>query len=102
MIIWIRLANANYTVGYFFNLAMECTNLIAGNGEQITIQLGLEGEVYQATINRTANLNGTPRIMAGTRYRNWVQENFVLGDNLKIKIVSPTFLIIYKKGELHQ
>jgi len=99
MMLYIKLAKANFTNGYFFNLGMAYTNLIAGNGDQIKIQLGFGGEMYEVRINRKDNPNQTPRIMAGKKYKYWVHANYNLGDQMKVQIVSINFLILLAKRE---
>lgn len=100
MIIDIKLGTAYYYQG-FFNIRHAYTHLIAEDEEPINIQLGANDEKIQGFINRTANNNKTPRIMAGVPYRQWVQANFMLEDTMKVEIVSPNKIILYAKGEEH-
>lgn len=74
--------NKNLGVAYYYqgfvNIPVAHQAHFPGNGNQISVHLGSwynPGIVAQ--VNRTANNNHTPRVMMGTPYRNWVQENKV-------------------------
>lgn len=54
--------------------------LITASGRQTTVQ---------AKINRSANTNGTPRIMGGSQVRDWFQDNFRVGDVVEVYFTSP-------------
>lgn len=99
MIIFIKLGIAYFTQGFFIRLINQ--HIIGLQGELITALLGVNEEVIEGWINHNVNYNNTLRIMLGVRYTSWVQENYELGDMMKVKIVSPTKLILYKKGEQH-
>lgn len=74
----------------FFNIGREFSNYIGADNATIEIQLGLNSNsVIQGYINRTANSNGTPRIIGGKDLRNWILKNFKLGEILKVEIISP-------------
>lgn len=98
MIISITLGKAYYYQG-FFNIKIAYNHLIAGNGEPIKIQLGINGVIIEKLINRTASPNGTPRIIAGIQYSQWIQTNYKLGDQMRVQIVSQNFIILFAKGE---
>jgi len=81
----------------FFNVTTGHSNLIGTDGSAIQIQLGNNSErTIQGYINRTANSNGTPRIMGGQAYRTWIQDNFNLNEIMKVDIISPNSIRIYK------
>ncbi|HVY76283.1 MAG TPA: GIY-YIG nuclease family protein [Puia sp.] len=85
----ISLGQAYYNQG-FFNVGLEYSDLIGADNEIIDIQLGANSDAtIQGYINRTANRNGTPRIMGGKELRNWIQNNFKLNDTMKVDIISP-------------
>src|SRR5579871_3474474 len=85
----ILLGQAYYNQG-FFNINREHSQLFGGDNEMIEIQLGKKSDVtIQGYINRTANKNGTPRIMGGKELRDWIKKNFKLNDVMKVDVISP-------------
>lgn len=55
----------------FFNVRVAQQDLFGGDGEPIEIFVTGEDEPLSGMINRTANTNGTPRIMGGRHLRDW-------------------------------
>jgi hypothetical protein len=55
----------------FFNVPVAWSNLLAGDKADVTIYCGKEKLAVDAKINRTANSNGTPRIMGGVPLKEW-------------------------------
>lgn len=95
----IELGQTYYNQG-FFNIGTEYKDKIGVDRENIQIQLGEDPQnTVIGYINRTANENGTARIMIGTKYTTWVQKNYNQGDNLKINIISPTYIKLNKKED---
>ena len=93
----IKLGIAYYNQG-FFNIRKKYEDEFGENQSKLTIILGESGKEIEATINRTANPNQTPRIMAGKEYTVWIQENFKMGDFLKVEIVSNTRIKLLKNS----
>ena len=70
----INLVKAYYNQG-FFNIRVRYNHLIAENDEEISVQL--ENKIFiTAKVNRTANRNGTPRIMCGGNLHKLDSKNF--------------------------
>jgi hypothetical protein len=93
----VTLGQAYYNQG-FFNIRQQFSELIGTDKSTIEIQLGSNTDkVIQGYINRTANNNGTPRIMGGTELRNWIKKNFKQNDTIKIDIISPVSLRLQDK-----
>jgi hypothetical protein len=91
----IILGQAYYNQG-FFNIGREYSDLFGGDNAKIDIELGTNAErTIQGYINRTANKNGTPRIMGGRELRKWVQSNFLLNGRMKLDIISPIAIRLY-------
>ena len=91
----ISLGQAYYNQG-FFNVVREYSNLFGSDNSAIEIQLGKNGETtIQGYINRTANKNGTPRIMGGKEFRNWIRNNFNFNDTMKVDVLSPIAIRVY-------
>lgn len=97
MKIYINLGIAYLKQG-FFNIRQPYQHLIAGDNEEINIQLGSNGETIKGKINRTANRNGTPRIMAGMTYTTWVNKSYELNDQMRVEIISPNSLVLLTKS----
>lgn len=85
----ILLGQAYYNQG-FFNVGRDHSEMFGSDNATIDIQLGTNGEAtIQGYINRTANKNGTPRIMGGKELRIWIKNNFKPNDTMKVDIISP-------------
>jgi hypothetical protein len=90
----ITLGEAYYNQG-FFNVKKEYADLFGADKALIEIQMCNTSEaVIQGYINRTANTNGTPRIMCGKPFKDWVQASRKPGDTIKITVISPGSIII--------
>lgn len=85
----ILLGQAYYNQG-FFNIGREHSKLFGADNSIIYIQLGANAsKTVQGYINRTANKNGTPRIMGGKELNNWIKSSFKLNDTIKVDVISP-------------
>lgn len=73
----------------FFNVGTANEALLGPDGEKIEFFLGESDEAILGTINRTANTNGTPRLMGGTGLRQWFQSEFAEMDILEVEVLSP-------------
>ncbi len=93
----VKIGEAYYNQR-FFNIRKRHSELFAKNHlEPIKIQLGENiEEIIIGKINRTANSNGTPRIMAGTEYKNWIQKNFKMGDLFKVEFIEKDLIKLKK------
>ncbi len=82
----------------FFNIKKEFSDLFGDDRSLMKIQLGENSKkVIEGYVNRTANgKHGYPRIMAGKEYTKWVQDNFKIGDILKVKMIKNDYLILSK------
>src|SRR5690606_14693712 len=74
----------------FFNVGIEYSDLFGSDNAKIDIYIdGNIDKPLTGYINRTANKNGTPRIMGGKELKNWINKSHKLNDLLKIEIISP-------------
>lgn len=91
----VSLGVAHYTNG-FINITTNFEGLFPTNGMHIIVYLGGWGlNPIIAKINRTAQPNGTPRIMLGIKYTNWVQANYARGAVINLTFqIFPTCLLI--------
>lgn len=76
----------------FFNVGVSAQKLIGSDGETIELFLGDNAQPVLGTINRTANTNGTPRVMGGTAVRDWFQLHAKELDEIAVSVHSPTSL----------
>jgi hypothetical protein len=74
----------------FFNVSVSSQQYIGSDGETIELFLGNALKPVLGTINRTANQNGTPRIMGGTAVREWFQRHSKAMDLIDVQVLSPT------------
>jgi|SRR5690554_3447724 len=85
----ILLGSTYFNQG-FFNISKEYSNLFGSDNANIDIHIDESiDKPLKGYINRTANKNGTPRIMGGKELKSWINENHKLNDLLQIEIISP-------------
>lgn len=77
----------------FFNVPVNVDKYFGRDEQSITIYCGREKLQVIGKINRTANTNGTPRIMGAVPLREWFQKRKAMCC-LKISIVDPTTIHI--------
>ena len=84
----VKLGIAYYNQG-FFNVSQKHSDDFGADKVLIEIQLGDNNKnIIQRKINRTANNNGTPRIMGGKSLTDWIQKNYKLYDILIVNILT--------------
>ena len=74
----------------FFNVKVGQGDLFGGDGEKIEIFCGNAEQPIVGYINRTANINKTPRIMGGTSLRDWFQREMCEMQEATITMLSKT------------
>ena len=95
----IILGQAYYNQG-FFNIRVKHSEKIGLDNEEIEIQLGDNTtKIVRGYINRTANPNGTPRIMLGKKYTEWIKNNYSQKDILIVDILSRVSLRLNEKAK---
>ncbi len=97
MTIDIKLGIAYYNQG-FFNISQQNSDKLGMDKTIIEIQLGDNPRnIIKGYINRTANPNGTPRIMGGKPLTDWIQTNYKQKDILKVDILSNVSVKLNEK-----
>ena len=88
---------ATYYRGNFFNVGVQWNVHFGPHGSVVTIEIPGLGTI-QGTVNRTANTNGTPRIMipGNTGYLPWLQKNFNQRDLMRIEVLAKNRIRITK------
>lgn len=74
----------------FFNVGASSQTLFGADGETIELFLGNGTQPILGSINRRANINGTPRIMGGIGLRDWFKTNASEKDTVSVEVLSPT------------
>lgn len=74
----------------FFNVGVSSQQFLGADGEKIELFLGESRSPVLGTINRRANMNGTPRIMGGTALRDWFSSNASVTATISVEVLSPT------------
>jgi hypothetical protein len=78
----------------FFNLSVSESGLFASDGDEIEIFCGDALQPILGIINRTANTNGTPRIIGGTDLRDWFHRDAHEMQEVSIELLSPTSICL--------
>lgn len=84
----LTLHSAYFNSG-FFNVGVRYQHLFGADLEEISISCdGLANE-FKGYINRTANVNHTPRIMGGVPLKRWFQKASQLHGNVCVEVLLP-------------
>ncbi|UVC08182.1 GIY-YIG nuclease family protein [Rhizobium sp. TH2] len=93
----IKLGKAYYYQG-IINPGVGASKYLGGDGDQITVLLGIGGQVIKSRIDRTANLGGAVRIVGSNRViADWFQKHFKYGDTVSARIVDPHQMVLVQK-----
>ncbi len=90
------LGKTYYNKG-FFNLGVSVDKFIRRDEGVIRIYLANTDQYIDGRAVRTANQNGTHRIFAGSRLRDWFFKNFKQNDLVLVVIEAPNALRIIAK-----
>ena len=82
----------------FFNVDVAAQRFLGADGGKIEIFLGDSQSPILGTINRTANGNGTPRVMGGTALRDWFQSRASEMERISVQVLSPTSIRLNAGG----
>lgn len=87
---FILIVQSTYYETGFFNITVDNDNAesFGSHGENIEILCGNNPKPIIGKINRTANTNGTPRIMGGKELKFWFKEYSHEMGKIKIEIIS--------------
>lgn len=78
----------------FFNVPKADAFRFLGDGSEVKISLPQPAAPVYARVNRTANQNGTPRIMGGTGLRDWFQKRPRPGYLVRVRVQSTDHIDI--------
>ena len=82
----------------FFNVTVDYDRFVRSSEGPVILRLGIEGPEIQGAINRQANRNGTPRIMGGTKLRDWFQKNCDLMGTVTVDLSSLETIVLHKQS----
>jgi len=83
----LTLEKTYYNKG-FFNVTVDFDRFIRPTEGPIQLELGDSGITIMGRIDRRANTNGTARIMAGARLRDWFYSQYNIGDVVDVDLSS--------------
>lgn len=90
----IKLGQTYYQQG-FINPGVEASKHIGKHGEPIIVYLGGRSDSVNSFINRTANLNGSARLVGNNRrIAEWFQRNFRPGDIVKGAVLDANHILL--------
>jgi len=97
----ITLTEKTYWPVCMLNIIKQLDGYFGQHGGTVDVRLlgiAIPQVLIQATINRTANQNGTPRLLFqsknGTAYRQWKENYHSVGDVIKISILEKNYISI--------
>ncbi len=83
----------------FFNVSEIYSSELGPDKAIIEILLGQNSNnSILGYINRSANINGSPRIMGGKSLADWIKRNLMINETLTVEIISSVSIRIYKSG----
>jgi hypothetical protein len=90
----IRLGTAYYNQG-LINPGIEASQFLGEDGDPVIVYLGTEFDQVDSGINRSANLNGSVRIIGNNRrIAEWFQHHFKLGDAVEAVVLDPQHVVL--------
>lgn len=84
----LTLHKTYYNQG-FFNLGVSVSGYVRPSSGPAVLNAGAAKTRFSVHVNREANANGTPRIMGGAEFRNWIQRNCSEMEVVDVEIISP-------------
>ncbi len=82
----------------FFNVPVKYMHAFGSDRDRIEIYCGEGQDLVQGYINRSVNVNDTPRIMGGTQLRQWFHENVAIDNPVNVEVLSPTSIWLRRVG----
>ena len=94
----IRLGSAYYNQG-LINPGVEASERLGEHGDPVIVYLGNESEQINSVINRTANANGSVRVVGNNRsIAKWFQTNFKPGDVVQAKVQDAQHILLLSRS----
>ena len=85
-----------YDAQGFFNVTVDFDGYVRAEEGPATLVLGDSNHRLEGRIDRTANGNGTARIMGGSGLRDWFQAHFSVMDQADVEFGVPDMIHLKK------
>lgn len=93
----IRLGSAYYNQG-LINPGVQASERLGEHGDPVIVYLGNESEQVNSVINRTANANGSVRVVGNNQsIADWFQTNFQPGDVVEAKVQDAQHILLLSR-----
>lgn len=92
----VKLGKAYWDQG-FFNVRVKDDELFGNDNKPLNIFLGDEPRAIVGYVNRRANPNGTPRIMAPVAMKEWMRRSAKLGGTILVDVFVDGDIRVRKK-----
>jgi hypothetical protein len=80
----------------YFNVTLEYDRYVRNSSGPVRLRLSRDGPEIEAKVNRSANKNGTARILGGVALRDWFQKNCELMDTVDVDLSSQEVIVLDK------
>jgi hypothetical protein len=90
------IVHHTYHQSGFFNVRVTYDDLVRATEGTVELLLEPEGRVIEAHVNRSAQRNGTARIMGGVALRDWFRAHCAPGDAVHVDLSSKSQIKISK------
>ncbi len=90
----IKLGAAYYNQG-LINPGSDASQILGDHGDPVIVYLGTQAEQVDSVINRTANANGSVRIVGNNRrIADWFKRYFRAGDVVEARVQDPRHVLL--------
>ena len=79
----------------FFNITVDYDRFVRSSEGEVELILGKNGSRIKGTINRSANPNGTARILGRAPLKKWFQANFKQGGIVNVDLTDENKIILF-------
>lgn len=90
----LTLQKTYYKMG-FFNVGVTHNRFVRKTEGPVRIRLGHDGPEIVGRVDRSANQNGTARVMGGAPLKRWLQANFVAMDIVDVDLSSDDLIVLH-------
>jgi hypothetical protein len=95
----VRLGIAYYYHG-IINPGVDASHYLGNDGDPVIVYLGSEAEQVDSVINRSANPNGSVRIVGNNRrIAEWFQQHYKFGETVEAKVRDPQHILLMMPTE---
>lgn len=95
---FLTLHKTYYNQG-FWNIPVGFDRYVRSDEGPITLELGEDRREIPAFVNRSANQNGTARIMGGMKLKEWFQQNYAQMDKVPVFFAAPNRIVLGVRKE---